>query len=264
MKTKKFAYWKLLGSQAVQEIAERVEKAYQRFFAGLGGLPRFKKVKKFKSFTLKQTRTGQLQVGKQRYKFVKHRDLTGIIKTVTIKRDSCGQLWVCFSVVDDIKLPEEVSTGQIGGFDFGLRTFLTDHTNTSYDAPQYLKLTLERVRLLSKAISRKMTGSHNQKKARWFLNRTHIRIADKRRDFHYKLAHQLCDTYDVLVFEDLNLDGMKRLWGRKVSDLGFAQFVDLLAWVAFKMSRHRDHNAAINIQQAGASAYTKRGLRKTS
>jgi hypothetical protein len=30
-----------------------------------------------------------------------------------------------------------------------------------------------------------------------------------------KLAHDLCDRYDVLVFETLNMDAMKRLWGRK-------------------------------------------------
>ncbi len=35
-------------------------------------------------------------------------------------------------------------------------------------------------------------------------------------------------TLPTLCFEDLNLDGMKRLWGRKVSDLGFAQFMSIL------------------------------------
>lgn len=315
MKTEKFAYWKLLGSQAVQEIVERLEKAYQRFFAGKGGIPRFKKVKKFKSFTLKQTagwkllpdenaKRGQLQIGKRCYKFVKHRPLSGEIKTVTIKRDNCGQLWVCFSVVDELAITEKVGTGEIGGFDFGLRTFLIDHTNASYEAPQYLRGSLKRIQRLNKAVSRKVKGSHNRKKAVWQLSRTHIRISDKRRDFHYKLAHDLCDQYDVLVFEDLNIDGMKRLWGRKVSDLGFAQFIQIVEWIATKrgktvikidrftpttqmcsncghrqtmrlqdrlfvcqncgMSRHRDHNAAINIQQAGASAYTERGLCKTS
>jgi putative transposase len=94
-----------------------------------------------------------------------------------------------------------------------------------------------------------------------------------------------------MVFEDLNLDAMKRLWGRKVSDLGFAQFVKVLDWVAFKRGKRvekisrwerttgkcsncghtqkldlsdrvfqcqhcghtlgRDHNAAINILEAG-------------
>lgn len=47
----RFAFWQMVGSQAVQELAERQDRAYQRFFAykqGKGprhGRPRFKKVK---------------------------------------------------------------------------------------------------------------------------------------------------------------------------------------------------------------------------
>ena len=37
-----------------------------------------------------------------------------------------------------------------------------------------------------------------------------------------------------LAIEDLKLDGMKRLWGRKVSDYAFAEFVRILAWVCLK------------------------------
>ncbi len=54
MRTKIYAHWKALGSQAVQEILERLDEAYARFFKKQGGFPRFKKVKKFKSFVLKQ------------------------------------------------------------------------------------------------------------------------------------------------------------------------------------------------------------------
>src|SRR5512138_3179075 len=44
MKTARFAHWRLVGSQAVQDICERHEKVYANFFAKKGGLPRFKKV----------------------------------------------------------------------------------------------------------------------------------------------------------------------------------------------------------------------------
>jgi len=38
----------------------------------------------------------------------------------------------------------------------------------------------------------------------------------------------------VVAIEDLNLDGMKRLWGRKVSDLSYHSFVKILEHVANK------------------------------
>ena len=49
-----------------------------------------------------------------------------------------------------------------------------------------------------------------------------------------KLAHELTDTYDEIRLEDLHLQGMKSLWGRKVSDLGFADFVKKLVCIAKK------------------------------
>ena len=53
------------------------------------------------------------------------------------------------------------------------------------------------------------------------LARLYRRIADQRKNFHWKLATDLCDRFDIIAIETLNLDGMKRLWGRKVSDLAF-------------------------------------------
>ena len=38
----------------------------------------------------------------------------------------------------------------------------------------------------------------------------------------------MCEDFDAIYIEDLNIDGMKRLWGRKVSDLAFSQFVTIL------------------------------------
>ena len=51
---------------------------------------------------------------------------------------------------------------------------------------------------------------------------------------HWKLAHRLTDEYDEIRLEDLNLKGMQSLWGRKVSDLAFADFVKTLVYIASK------------------------------
>lgn len=48
------------------------------------------------------------------------------------------------------------------------------------------------------------------------------------------LAHQLCKQYDYIFIEDLNIEGMKRLWGKKVSDLSHSSFIDKLTYVASK------------------------------
>lgn len=35
--------------------------------------------------------------------------------------------------------PSEISTNQVGGFDFGLKTFLTDDAGWTYQSPQFLR-----------------------------------------------------------------------------------------------------------------------------
>ena len=44
-------------------------------------------------------------------------------------------------------------------------------------------------------------------------------------------------TFDMLVFETLNLRAMQQLWGRKVGDLGFADFLSKAGWMATKLGR---------------------------
>ena len=54
-----YGYLREMGSQALQDVVERLYRSYKRFFDAKKngekcGLPGFKKVRKYKSFTLKQ------------------------------------------------------------------------------------------------------------------------------------------------------------------------------------------------------------------
>lgn len=249
MRTERFAYWRIVGSQAVQDIVERLDQAYQEFFKHKRGettlkrgRPRFKKVKKYTSFTLKQAGWkllggNRVTLGDYNYKYAKSREIEGEIKTVTIKRDRAGRLFICFSVVQEIELPKQVSTGKIGGFDFGLKVFLTNDEGRGYLMPQYFKENLKEIARLSRALSRTQPGSRNREKARRRLARAYARLANKRQDYHFKLARELAIEYDVLFFEDLNIKAMQQMWGRKVSDLGFAEFFNILEHIAKTMGK---------------------------
>ena len=231
----KYNYWQKVGSQSVQDVVERLDKAYQRLFEGQGGRPSFKKVKQYRSFTLKQAgwkllEGNKIQILGHHYKFVKHREIGGRIKTVTIKRDSLNRLWIVFSVVENIHIPK-VSSGKIGGFDFGLKTFLTDDEGRPTTSPQYFKRALKTIAKRNRNLSRKKEGSQNRRRAKRQLGLAHDHIANRRRNHHFQLAHDLCDEYGTLIFETLNIKAMHRLWGRKISDLGFSQFIKSLEYV---------------------------------
>jgi putative transposase len=80
----------------------------------------------------------------------------------------------------------------------------------------------------------KLKGSANRERERLNLVRKHEDVSNRRSDWFWKLAHDLTDGFDVLCFETLNLKGMQRLWGRKVCDLAFGEFLSILEWVAKK------------------------------
>ncbi len=237
----KHSYWNEVGSQAIQDIVQRIDRAYKLFFRNLkSGIktspPGFKKVKSYRSFTLKQAGWklldgNKIRINKKIYKYSKSRQLPGIIRTVTVKRDSLGDFWLCFSVQEEIELPDR--SGNIAvGFDFGLRTFLVGSDGTTYDAPFYYQQELSKLRQAQKKLSSKQKGSNNRNKARLNVARIYRRISNLRHDYFFKLAHELTDRYDHIFLEDLNLKGMQRLWGRKVSDLSHATFVSILKYVA--------------------------------
>ncbi len=297
-RTQRFARWQDLHSQTCQDVCKRVDDAYQRFFNGLvKRRPKFKKARKYRSFTFPQSgyklESDTVTMDGVKYKFVKHREIGGQIKTLTVKRDSLGRLWLFFSVVESISI-KQTSTGKSGGFDFGLKTFLTDDEARPHSSPQVFAQGLRQTRKLHRSLSRKVDGSKRHRRAKRALAKHSADVANQRREHHFKLAHRLCQEYDVLCFEDLNLEGMKRMWGRKVSDLGFAQFLEILEWVALKRgcrvvkidrwypstqkcshcayqntaitlrdrewvcpecgtAHRRDHNAAKNIQTVGTS-----------
>ncbi|MEH1805657.1 RNA-guided endonuclease InsQ/TnpB family protein [Nostoc sp.] len=229
----------------VQDICQRIEKAYQLFFKhNKKGVrpPGFKKVKKYKSFTLKQAGYkflggNRVKIGNRVYQFWKSREIEGKIKTLTIKRTPLGELFMVV-VVDGNDEPEvKFTTSKIAGFDFGLKVFLTCSDGTKIESPQFLKQSLKIVHSASRHHSRKVKGSASRERARKNLVRKYEDISNRRRDWFWKLAHELTDKFDVLCFETLNLKGMQCLWGRKISDLGFGEFLQILEWIAKKKNK---------------------------
>ncbi|ARV59831.1 transposase [Nostocales cyanobacterium HT-58-2] len=238
-------FWQSVGSQAVQDICQRIEKAYQLFFKyNKKGVrpPGFKKVKKYKSFTLKQAGYkflggNRVRIKNRVYQFWKSREIEGIVKTLTIKRTPLGELFMVVVVDNCPESEAQFTTGRIAGFDFGLKTFLTCSNGSLIESPQLFKQSLNAIKKASKQHSKKLKGSFNRERARKNLVRKYEDISNARRDWFWKLAHDLTNSFDVLCFETLNLKAMQRLWGRKISDLAFGEFLQILEWVAKKKGK---------------------------
>lgn len=243
----KFQHWRQLDAQAIQNIAERIEHGYQLFFRNIKAEsqrrvapPSFRKRRKYKSFTLKQTGYklldgNQIRIGKRIFKYFKSREIEGRIKTLTIKRDALGDIYLYFSCELPDAQPSRTVTGKIAGFDFGLKTFLVASDGKQIEMPLFYRQSQRKLAQAQRRVSSKKRGSNNRKKAAANLARVHKKIADQRRDWQFKKARELSEIYDFMFFEDLNLVGMKALWGRKVSDLGFWSFIQTLGHMASKL-----------------------------
>lgn len=237
-----------LPSQAVQECLARVYKGMRNFFKYCERKKKGKTTDRVrppkcrnphhnKSYTLLQAGYkidgNHITLQGRRYGFHKSQELKGKVKRVTIKRDRCGDIW--FIVLTDWNDAGELPmTGNSAGYDFGLKTFLTRHDGARIESPQFFKTNRNRLAKLQKQLARKVKGSNNRRKARLAVSRMHRRIENCREDWQWKTARAIVRDFDVICIEDLNLDGMKRLWGRKVSDLGFAEFVGKLEYLAWK------------------------------
>jgi putative transposase len=241
-KLPRYAHWNLVGSQAIQDVVQRIDKAYKLFFGNLKrkvktAPPNFKKVKKYSSFTLKQASWKRLDGNKvyiqgRVYKYSKSRDIPADIKTVTVKRDSLGNLWLYFVVEEEIDQNHQAMTGNSAGFDFGLKTFLTADDGQEIVSPLYYRQAMDELKQAQQTLARKVKFSGGWKKARMVVTRIYQRVVNRRRDWFFKLAHELTDRYDHLFFEDLSMKGMQALWGRKVSDLARAEFMGILQYIA--------------------------------
>ena len=242
-KRRKYAHWNRLGSQAIQDVVERVDRSYKAFFEhvkqkrhGRKSPPRFCKRQNYKSFTLKQAGykfhdENRITIMGRDYKYCTSRPIEGKIKTLTVKHNALGEIYI-FVVTKQVQNDVLPRAGKAAGMDFGLKHFLNLDDGSVIDSPQWYKDSLSELRAAHRAVSRCQKGSRNRRRAIQHLDRVYAKVSNRRRDWFFKLANQLVSEYAIICIEDLNLDEMKRLWGRKVSDLAFAEFVSILEWVA--------------------------------
>lgn len=244
-RTKRFAYISKSGSQAVQDIAGRTDRAYKLFRENLNrkvktSPPHFRKVKHYKSFTLKQAGwkldeiQGKIRIGKKWYGYFQPGRIEGKVKTVTVKRDAVGDIYI-YLVCETQHEAVGPRTGKSVGLDFGLKQFLTGCDGHDISSPDFFMQNVKIIRKKSRKLSCKQKSSHNQERAGKDLARAYRKLDNQRKDFHFKTARMLCEEYAVICLETLNLKGMARMWGRKIHSLGFSEFVKILEYEAMRL-----------------------------
>ncbi|NEP62202.1 MAG: IS200/IS605 family element transposase accessory protein TnpB, partial [Symploca sp. SIO2G7] len=237
-------WYKNIYSQVLQQVPRKVELAFDRWLKGdingkKSGKPRFKGAGRYRTFTYPQFKKNPLVGDKIKLpkigdvKVIVHRPIPDgfAIKTASVTKKADGY-YVTLSL-DDKTVPEikpDFDADNIVGIDVGLRNFYVASDKTRIAAPKHLRKAERKLKSAQRKVSRRKKGSNRRLKAIKKLGIQHKKVADTRKDFHFKTAKKLLAKYDVVAFEKLNIKGLaKTRLAKSVYDAGWGQFLSILS-----------------------------------
>jgi putative transposase len=236
-------WYKDIHSQVLQEVPKKVEIAFDRWLKGgangkRSGKPRFKGKGQYKTFTYPQFKKEHFNNEKitlskiGAVKVIIHRQLPDgfDIKTVSVTRKADGY-YITLSLEDKTvpTIKPDFDANNIVGIDVGLIDFIVTSDDERIADPKLLRKAERRLKSAQRRVSRRKKGSNRRKKAIKRLGKQHKKVADTRKDFHFKTANNLLKKYDVVAVEKLNIKGLaKTRLAKSINDAGWGQFISIL------------------------------------
>ena len=238
MKREQFPWMLDVTKCAPQMAIIQLGEAFKNFFAHRARYPRFRRKGVDDRFTLTNDK---FRVDGKRFYVprlgpVRMREtlrFAGRIVSATVSRRA--HRWHVSITVDatEASLPPAENQGVVG-IDLGVSALITLSTGEQWPGPKALRSLLDRLRRLSRSLSRKVKGSRNRDRAKRRLARLHARIANMRRDGLHKLTTSVTRRFHTIGIEDLNVKGMlaNRHLSRVIADMGFHELRRQLSYKA--------------------------------
>jgi putative transposase len=217
--------YKRLGSQTLQATLKRVDLAYQSFFKGLRGKPKFKSIRHYSGWTYPAT-SGWIfhTTGDNGYL-----ELTDLKVSIRMrgKARTWGKPTTCTIVYRNGKWyasltvectpVRETGEGAIG-IDFGTYHAAALSDGTIIDNPRFQRQSADQIRIASKQkrrkrapnFKKKIKASKRWKKASKKVSRLQRKVTNQRQDWTHKVASVLVSGNSLIATEELNLKGMTR------------------------------------------------------
>lgn len=237
-----FSLLKEVHSQVLQQVLRTLDRAFEDMRAKKLGFPRFKNKYRMRSFVFPQLGKNPIngnilklpQLGYIRLRLSRPIPEGFEIKQARIVRRASGY-FVMLALQLNVSVPDTPISGHPRGLDLGFDKFVASSDNEQINRPRFLQTLQRKLELLQRRLKHKHKGSNNRHKLNRKIARIHQRITDTRKDWHFKLAHHLCDDAGMIFVEDIDF----RCWFRGMlskhsADAGFGQFVSILQWICFK------------------------------
>ncbi|HEY9708390.1 MAG TPA: transposase [Oculatellaceae cyanobacterium] len=242
---KEFPKLSEVPSQVLQQAVKQLHRGWEYFQERGFGFPRFKKYGQFKSLLFPQFKENP--VTNLHVKLPKigailinlHRPIPNgfVVKQVRILRKA-DKWYASISIQCDVSVPNPIPHGHPIGVDIGLEKFLATSDGVIVKPPKFFKNLQSQLKSLQRRLSRKQKRSKNYEKQRLKVARLHHQIDNKRKDFHFKQAHALCDAGDMVFMEDLDYRiSAKGMFGKHMLDAAFGQFRTIVKYVCWKRAK---------------------------
>lgn len=230
---KEVEWIKSVPSQSLQNVIERLEVSYQKFFSG-GGFPKWAKKGEYSSMlfkSVKATDTGFVLPKIGLVKVFKDRLPKGELKRATITKESKGYfICIIFGSQSENLYPTDES--QVVGIDMGITYFLTDSNGNFVENPKHTKKYEARLRVKNRALARKKKGGSGFRKTKSELSKLHSKVVNVRKDFLHKISFQYVKENSLIVCEDLKVKNMIKFGNlsKSIADVGWSMFFDQLRY----------------------------------
>lgn len=232
-----------IHSQVLQQISDRLDKAYKNFFRRIKqgekpGFPRFKSESfcslnypqsgfKYENGRLKFSKIGNIKIKVTRYFPEK-------IKNCIIKKTKTNKYYVC--LVCEVEKQILPKTNQEIAFDLGIKSFLVTSENEIIENPKYLNKSLYKLKNIQSQYSKTKSQKHRRR-----LTLLFEKVRNQREDFLHKLSTKIVKENDKIIFEDLNIKSMlkseNKNLNRNINDVSWNSFTNKLIYKAENAGR---------------------------
>lgn len=223
------------NAQAMQQTLRKLDRAFNDMKAKKLGFPRYKK--RMKSLNLIGAISLNNNVLKMplldQIKIIKTRDIPDgfVIKQVQVIKKASGY-YVNVMIELDVKVPSPIPHGHAIGIDVGIKSMIATSDAVILPRPKFLDKALRKIKLLQRRLKKKIIGSNNRQKAQKRIALLHEAVANRRKDYHFKLAHKLCEGVGMIFVEDINFRSWsKGMFCKQSQDMGLGQFFNILEYV---------------------------------
>jgi putative transposase len=247
---KEYIEYKNIGSQVLQDVVQRLDRAFYRFLTKVNGnkervgYPRYKSRNRYNSFTLKQ-KSGWVLEGKYltirnigKFKVRISRLIQGDIKTLTVRKYSSGKWYVCFSC-DNVPENKLANSDRVVGIDVGVKSFVVDTEGNNVANPRYLLRARKILKIRQRKLCKRVIGSSRRNGMRILVAKSHEKIRNQRNDFVHKLSTYYVQNYGLICVEDLHINNMvkNKNISEAISDSPWGRFIRYLLYKAEDASR---------------------------